>query len=548
MFISELHVERFRLFRNNRIRLGRYVTAISGFNATGKSTVLGLLGHCGEVKSRTGKPLLHGAFKAELAEILKFSESYDKKIPDLGRIRFAENASPAPSELQYRAFWQKYRGGRRYRIIPKKTTEWPSSGKIEWPTLYLGLGRLYPVGESLKVDKTDLSAKLSEEDSRYIIDNARNILSIAEDSDSFTVASISETTKKKGVGFNTDTYDYLSNSAGQDNLGQILMALLSFRKLKTRLGDNWCGGLIVVDELDAALHPLAQNKLLNFAYRQAMDIGLQIVFTTHSLGLLEHICTKTQYNSPTDVNHYELVSLSNANGPVEVVQNPSFDAIHKDLMATYCTPASRKISVFSEDEEARFLIAKLLEEHSSRFRLLNVSFGREELLKMLMDDFLNFSQFIYILDGDAADQETEGHLQTIPSARRCVVKLPGGKRPEQVIWEYLDQLQHDHPFLEWGGRHTGYNKRSFCESGPFSDRFRGYERERDKFKMWFRENRQLVDHVFPYWCNDNRPSVETFVNGFIAAYNWIAQRSFIPIIRPESQRGEVGSCQRPYLL
>ena len=50
MFISELYIERFRLFQNNSIKLGKYITAISGFNATGKSTVLGLLGHCGELK------------------------------------------------------------------------------------------------------------------------------------------------------------------------------------------------------------------------------------------------------------------------------------------------------------------------------------------------------------------------------------------------------------------------------------------------------------------------------------------------------------------
>jgi hypothetical protein len=549
MFISELYIERFRLFRNNSIKLGRYITAISGFNATGKSTVLGLLGHCGELKSGKGKPLLHSAFKAELGEILKFSEAHDEKIADLGRITFADYVTPVPSQLLYRAFWQEYRGSQRYRIIPKKTTEWPSSGKIEWPTLYLGLGRLYPLGESLKVDKTKPSAKLSGEDNNYIINNARSILNIRDDSKDFTIASISETNKKKGVGFNTDTYDYLSNSAGQDNLGQILMAILSFRKLKTRLGDNWHGGLLVVDELDAALHPLAQNKLVDFIYHQAEEIGLQIVFTTHSLGLLEYICTKTEYNSDTSTNPYELVSLTNANGPVEVVQNPTFDAIYKELMATYCTPASRKISIFSEDDEARFLIGKLLEKYSIRFKLLTVSFGCEQLLKTLADDFINFSQYIYILDGDVPDGEIKTCMEKIAPAKvGCILKLPGDKRPEQVIWEYIDQLAHDHPFLTWGGRQMGYKKRSITEHGPFSHEFSGYDKERDRFKMWFKANIQLVNDVYPFWYEDNKQSVERFVSDFIAAYNWIARRSFIPIIRSESQEVEATNCQRPCLL
>ncbi len=550
MFISELYIQRFRLFRGNTIKLGRYITAISGFNATGKSTVLGLLGHCGELKPSKGRPLLHGAFKAELGEILKFSEPYDERIADLGRITFADSVTPAPSQLLYRAFWQKYRGGRRYRIIPKRTAGWASSGKIEWPTLYLGLGRLYPLGESLKIDKTNLSAKLSEEGTKYIIDNARYVLNITEDSDDFTVAAISETNKKKVVGFNTATYDYLSNSAGQDNLGQLLMSILSFRKLRTRLGADWRGGLLVVDELDAALHPLAQNKLVDFIYREADEIGLQIVFTTHSLGLLEHICTKTRYNSDTGINNCELVTLTNANGPVEVTQNPSFDSIHKELMATYCIPASRRISVFSEDGEARFFIRKLLESYSARFKLLEVSFGRNELLKMLADDFTSFSQYIYILDGDLTDEDITAYVKKLaPRKVGCILKLPGGKRPEQVIWEYLDQLPHDHRFLLWSSsRDTGYTKRSIIEHGPFSDDFGRLDKARDKFKEWFKTNVQLIEDVYPFWVDDNKESILEFVNDFIEAHNWVAKRSFIPIIRSEPQEGEVASCRRHYLL
>ena len=40
MFISELYVEKFRLFSKNTFKLGKYITAITGFNATGKSMVL----------------------------------------------------------------------------------------------------------------------------------------------------------------------------------------------------------------------------------------------------------------------------------------------------------------------------------------------------------------------------------------------------------------------------------------------------------------------------------------------------------------------------
>ena len=553
MFISELYIERFRLFQRNRLKLGRYMTAITGFNATGKSTVLGLLGHCGELKPRRKcKPLLQGAFKAELAEILKFSEDYDKKIADLGSIIFTDHSTSGncryPPQLTYRAFWQKYRKAKRYRIIPKKTAEWPSSGKIHWPTLYLGLGRLYPLGESLDVRKLHPLWKLSEKENESVIEAMRSILSIEEESKDFTIASIAETTKKRGVGFNTESYDYLSNSAGQDNLGQILMAMLSFRRVKNQLGNDWHGGLLVVDELDATLHPLAQNKLLDFLYHQAKEIGMQIVFTTHSLGLLEYICVKTDHNNANATNDYELVSLTNANGPVEVRQSPSYDLIYKELMATYRAPFVRKIPIFSEDNEARYFISRLLEEYSYRFKLLEVSLGRDELLKLLMQDFANFSQYIYILDGDV-DQAaiTQCVERVAPAKVRCIVKLPGSKRPEQVIWEYLDQLPHDHEFMTWGWK-MGYSHRVFEESGPLSNKYNGTEKERDKFKQWFNDNRQLVDDVFDSWRKDNNQAVEAFVDDFVKAYNWTARTCRIPAIRPEQEGGEVTQCPRLYLL
>ncbi len=531
MFIREIIIKEFRLFTNNRIKLGRYITAISGFNATGKSTVLGLLGHCGELKRH--RPLLQNSFKIELSEILKFSEAYDKKIADIGKIIFnnipEDSHTKYPLELYYRSTWQTYRDGKRYRIIPKRTTEWNSSAKVTWPTLYLGLGRLYPVGESLKVSKTNIADKLTDNDKRYILDNMKSILNMNEEPINFTAASISETNRKKAVGLHTSSYDYLSNSAGQDNLGQILLAILSFKQLKQQRAENWWGGLLVVDELDAALHPLAQNKLVNFLYKQAKEIDMQIVFTTHSLGLLDYISTKTAYNEESNENNYELIYLTNANGPVKVEQNPSFDTIYRGLMATYQTPLSRRISVFSEDSESRFIINKLLVKYSPYFNLLEVSQGQDQLLSLLVADFRSLSNYIYILDGDVEDNKIEQYTKKVhPLPLSCVIRLPGNVRPEQLFWQYMCNMSDEHPFLEYGSR-FGITKRSLEEAGPFSDKYSCLP-ERDKYKRWFNDNNTLINAVFDFWSIDNEAEINKFIDDFINAYNWIANRCFIPSI------------------
>jgi AAA15 family ATPase/GTPase len=551
VYIKELRIKKFRLFRDTKIKLGQYITAIAGFNATGKSTILGLLGHCGELKGY--KPLLQKVYRTELNEILKFSDKHDDIIPEIGRVIFDDVpiifGNKYPSELLFRSTKQRPEGKLRYRIIPKRTSEWRSSGKVVWPTLYLGLARLYPLGESDDVKKSRAPQKLLKEDIDYILTNMKRILSLSEDSKSFTIASISETQKKKAIGLNTDTYDYLSNSAGQDNLGQILMTVLSFMKLKAKLGSDWHGGLLVVDELDAALHPLAQNKLVDFLYKQAKDIGIQLVFTTHSLSMLQYICEKTEHNDPTSTNNYELVFLSNANDVIEVIKDPSFDTIYKDLMVTYSTSSSKKVPVFSEDEESRTIINKILKSYSGYFKLLEVSFGKDQLLKLLNDDYANFSRYIYIFDGDVDSKDIGKCKQKLsPNSVSCLLKLPGEKRPEEVLWDYIVNLSPRHDFFKKFRLSKNYTKRSLKESGPLSEKYTRHENEREKYKYWFKDNLELIDDIFYYWYLDNKDTINQFIIGFIDAYNIIAHNHFLPIIRKISEKEEVIECLQPPLL
>ena len=50
--IKKLHIEKFRLFHNQDFFFGKVITAISGQNAVGKSTLLGLAGNIVEDKSQ----------------------------------------------------------------------------------------------------------------------------------------------------------------------------------------------------------------------------------------------------------------------------------------------------------------------------------------------------------------------------------------------------------------------------------------------------------------------------------------------------------------
>lgn len=519
--IHEIDIHNFRCFKSISLKLGKYLTVIAGHNATGKSTILGLLGHCAELKKKDGQPILQNLFRTEFSEIIKASPEFDRKTSLAYTIEFISDGN-SKLRLPFRATW--YDQGRRFRLIPKKTTERSSEAKIEWPTLYLGLGRLYPLGESQQVKKSNI--KLTSEEQTRLFKAHKDILNLIEDPISCTQIQIQETPKKT-VGINTSSYDAFVNSAGQDNLNQILLAVMSFERLKKQRGAQWNGGILLIDELDATLHPSSQNKLVNYLYRQAKQIDMQIVFTTHSLSMLEHISNKCSNNNEKEFNNIEIVYLTNRNGYLERITNPSYDIIYNDLLNTIgISPMdSKKIPVYTEDEEARWFLRCLLGDYCYYIKLLSICIGAEELLKLLQEDPDYYKNVLFVLDGDIKANELKSvanklgyyHLDIPPN----VILLPGNERPEKVVFEYLNFIPGHHELFKKISN-TGLNKRTLHEKGPNS--FTEFAKERERYKAWMKSIKPLLDRIYEYWEKDNKEVANEFRQNFFDAYNTIAKK------------------------
>lgn len=84
----------------------------------------------------------------------------------------------------------------------------------------------------------------------------------------------------------TYQYDASTISLGQGALASIATALASFRRLKRELKQDYPGGILVVDEIEAGLHPRAQVSLAKALLREAKKLSLQVIVTTHSLSFL----------------------------------------------------------------------------------------------------------------------------------------------------------------------------------------------------------------------------------------------------------------------
>jgi AAA15 family ATPase/GTPase len=566
---KKIHINDFRLFQNQTLLLGKYLTVLSGRNSTGKSTILGMIANSGELKKKDGVTYFSKPFRAEFSELFKGSRQFDQIGPDRFIITLSDENG---NEIDYRSFrtaWQtkdKYRKKapieaakkeetaqgdnedkaedkkekapheERFRVIPFKKFDdgKRTEAKFNYPVLYLGLSRLFPIGESQdgSISTKAISFK-SEEHRTWFVEKYKSILSMQTDVQAVTNYSIGETDKKSGIGISTDYYDYLTNSSGQDNLGQILLALLSFRKLKEEQGDSWNGGILLIDEIDATLHPAAQSKLIKLLIQEAKHNQIQVVVTTHSLSFLGDICKETAYNSHKETvnNNVELYYLTNANRKLEIKRNPSFTEIESDLMIISAVQNSNKIKLYSEDAEARWFLHYLIPDYLVYIEELNIKLGCDQLINLYGADIQYFGNTLIVFDGDV----TENQLSKVPKKIRDnlgnILKLPGNEPPEKVIYGYIHSLGPDHDFWSSGAQRLGFTWDYFNEHGPTSGDYQK-EKDREKYKQWFLEHQYLFEgtKLMDFWIRDNQELVKKFREEFCKAHNSVAKRTMtVPI-------------------
>lgn len=525
---KSINIKDFRQFQNIELLLGKRVTVLAGRNSTGKSTVLGLLANSGELKKKDGATLLGGQFRAEFGEILHGSRKYDVSGSDRIQIDVMDSEGNVIDYRKFRTAWQKEANEYRFRVIPLRLFDdgRKTEAKMSIPVIYLGLSRLFPIGEADEKRIRAKSVKFESDDQKaWFIEKYKHVLSMHETITNVDNYLIGETSKKRGVGIETTHYDYLTNSAGQDNLGQILLSILSFKKIKKAVRE-WRGGLLLIDEIDATLHPAAQKRLFDLLSKEARNIGIQVVVTTHSTDLLRHVCVKTRHNTEECNNEIELYYFTDANRIFEIKRNPEYSSIEHDLLVTSILQNTNKVKLYSEDAENRRIICSLVPEYIPYVEILDVHVGCTELMSLIKGDSSYFGNAIIVFDGDVTDDDLNAIPEQLRKRLNNIIRLPGEKRPEEVIYDYILSLDPDHPYWDMASR-LGLNWLYFMENGPLSERYNS-EKDREKFKKWFIDHESVFEttKLFDFWKNDNAECVEKFRRSFVNAYNAVAERVF----------------------
>lgn len=454
---SHFQIESFRNFHNVSFDLGRKITVISGQNGVGKSTILSLIASGSGLNK---KSTLGSNFQPEFYDFFNIDKNEDFENYKLYLTYAEKNGSPALKKRL--SFKDDTNSNRGIRIIPRTTNAGTDiqtlkeaeeqakekynvggAARVRIPTIYLSLSRLYPLGE--RKDTVQVSEfkrtnqfyqKRADEKYKqwynYVIPN-----SIEPD------AGLSKVEKhacsRASLHMDIVSTPTLSQSIGQDNLGNIISALVDIYMLS--LEENYSSALLCIDEIDVSLHPDTQIRLLDLCGQVAEELNIQFVVSTHSLTILQEMLKKEEKNS-TD---YKVVYLKAPLAPY-VTERKSYALLKSDMLGS-TSFKKPKVKVYFEDKVGQKIFKLLMSAFCSIFHQIKqtpdapvlrngmngkdyvkinqriiglenicyladnlnfipVELGCEELLKISeVDDY--FKRVIFILDGDVRHKAME---------------------------------------------------------------------------------------------------------------------------------------------
>ena len=538
--LKKLIIEKFRALNNVEVEFGDAITVICGKNGTSKSSILGIAAQIFSFdkdyvkdepisyKQITGLP-----FKSKYRDHFRISQTFD--VPGSMKVSielkdgYTNQDATARLELMTR-------GDAPRAVVRNNSTATGganTSRNFTHPVIFLSLKRLYPI--------TDRTYEIKDFD--YLNDHKQDFINLTNELLNRSSANAIGTggTISSAVSYG-DNYDQESVSAGEDNAGQIVLELMSFRKLKEDYAD-YKGGLLLIDEADAGLFPTAQINLLKILERECRDLNLQVIMTSHSPVLIEYAFEKSKQFR----QRYKTIYLSDTYGDTQVQHDWSWAQINANLLATII-PLTKtinlpKINVYFEDGEASDFFAQIMFRQPIKkftYPMNNITLGCSNYFNLIDHKIAEFSErSIICLD---ADQKLKANIKY-----KTIVLLPGHLPPDQLIFEHLYNLEKEHPYWDNAfefSRDVFTNLASevisaFSITGDRVDikekvkQYKGSKRPREIFKRFYKnETIQSVcksnnsSNPWIHWISENPELVNEFLNKFKNTMCHVMQKGY----------------------
>ncbi len=509
MIIKSVHVDKFRGFQDISFKLGKQLTLIAGQNGTQKSTLLGMLTQTFSIPPshvlHGEKPLCGGNFRSNFKDKFKLSPQYDIPKSHEWTIDFHGSTESFTIESMSRSstsgdirFWKK--GDRS-----------AGSGYVHFPVIFLSLKRLLPSAEESSLAE-DTSITLTDNETAFYKKWYNKILLSL---DKVEKIAYLKSKNKETVGVDSDHYDWLSNSAGQDNVGKILLAIISFKRLKEKFGNDYEGGILAIDEIDATLFPGAQAKLVDALLKFCSLLSIQVIATTHSMSMIERLLKVSENVKRKD--DVKLVYLKKVDKKIVVEEDLNANRLNNHLNVSLGNTVKLTVDVFAEDEECRDFSKATLGRKYVNLKYVDCTLGCENLLQLAKQKIPAFlhPNSIVVLDGDVSPQKIKNF--------KNFIMLPGGDSPEKVLANFLWDLSDGDSF--WGEKNPNYNKQICFSDSTLQD----IEGCRVKAKAWYRKQKKDgvwgtgASTLFKRYFKDFPSAKQNYIDAFGKIYSEVVE-------------------------
>lgn len=549
MIIKSVEIEKFRAFENASFTLGKRITAISGRNATQKTTVLGMIGQPFTISAKDhpmyGCKTIDGYnFRSQFKDKFKISPAHDI----IGEHKWRLNLHNGIYEQNYysvESIARRQSGHEPSLRFWNAESRAKGAGYVQLPVYFLSLSRIFPIGETGKTQAMPIT--LTPEELDYCIANYRTILSIQSISGSPSIGIEKATAAKTFAGVSDNTHDIFTNSAGEGNITRIILAVLSFKRLKEQYGRNYKGGILLIDELDATLYGFSQEKLVDYLWQAAGDYKIQIVFTTHSPIILKCVNKyqrKERQDRGIDLPPFaydsSIVYLEpqyDGEGkrtimPKNVSTSAELNQVLNDINLSVPIGSS-KINIYCEDARAVSFLQHILSSNlhvnlDLYMSFVDINLGWPNYVQLVEKGIPEFKNNMIVLDGDVQqmDEYAAKAARTVQNAGN-IIFLP--LVIEKGIFALLKNHEAFLRFQEAFSRVPGFTYGVCFNSWPLD--VSSYNT--NDFKKWYSYAESTLGDttiLFDFWCSEHQDNISTFVERFVDVFNRLAERNSVDAI------------------
>ena len=408
-FLSEIRLDGIRGFKNLRVMFDYPVSVIAGGNTTGKSTVLFAAACAYKVPGAGVKDFVPSTLFPDYRP--KLGERQDMRQQITVEFNYLTLDGPLSMRWRRAKGWNRSFFGRKNASQPERQVYLRTLSNLSNPAevrSVLNMSRL-----KSKPEETPLTAAQIEFAHQMLPFRYSEVVDLSSGNKNLLFAA-----QEGGA-----SYSELHMAAGE-------RAILRLSQEITQLE----GALVLIDEVEAGLHPWVQQLLMLHLQQLALRNDLQIIVTSHSPVVLDSV----------PLNGRVFLDRNDSSG--EVVVRPAY----RDLIQNALYGRSDEVlKLLCKDEIAEGILEGVFDFllPQERIKWESVHIGRDTgasefpMHARALAKFGQIQDTVFILDGDQRGGEVEGRIREAAGrgVNISILFLPSSGTPESWVLEKLHQ-------------------------------------------------------------------------------------------------------------